>query len=192
MQVLIDSISHYINPSSSLIDSLSERIKTVKFNKGDLVHNANKICKHSYFIVSGMFRLYYIKPDGKEVSDFFATDKAWINSPVSFMQQKLDVYYMDAIEDSVALALGVEDLVYLFDRFPEMERYSRLDMGAFFGHVMNRLASFRFTTAEEKYQHFCLAYGDTKQRIPAHMIASYMGITQETLSRIRTKNKKSF
>lgn len=156
------------------------------------MHDAHKICKHSYFIVSGIFRLYYIKPDGREVSDFFATEKTWINSPVSFMQQKLDDYYMDAIEDSVALALGVEDLVYLFDHFPEMERYSRLDMGTFFCHVMSRIASLRFTTAEEKYQHFCATHDDMKQRIPLHMVASYMGVTQETLSRIRAKNKAAF
>ncbi len=192
MQVLIDSISQYIAPSSGLIDCLSDRVKPVSFNKGDLVHDAQEICKHSYFIVSGLFRLYYIKPDGREVSDFFATEKTWINSPVSFMQQKLDDYYMDAIEDSIALALGVEDLVYLFDQFPEMERYSRLDMGTFFGHVMSRIASLRFTTAEERYQHFYATHGDMKNRIPLHMVASYMGVTQETLSRIRTKNKSAF
>lgn len=189
MQTLIDSISQYISPSSDLIECLFDRIKPVSFDKGEMVHDAHEVCKNSFFIVSGIFRLYYIKPDGREVSEFFATEKEWINSPVSFMQQKPDVYFMDAIEDSSALALDVEDLVYLFDHFPEMERYSRLDMGAFFGHLMNRLASLRFTTAEKKYNHFCMAYGDVKQRIPLHMVASYMGVTQETLSRIRTKNK---
>jgi len=175
-----------------LIECLSDRIKSVNFDKGDLVHDAAKTCKRSFFIVSGIFRLYYIKPDGKEVSEFFATEKEWINSPISFMQQKPDVYFIDAIEDSVALSLGVDDLIHLFDHFPEMERYSRLDMGALFGHLMNRLASLRFTSAEEKYKHFCGVYAEIKQRIPLHMVASYMGVSQETLSRIRTKNKTVF
>ncbi len=187
MQILIDSISQYIKPSCDLIECLNKRVKEVKFKKGEMVHDAHKICTQSLFVVSGIFRLYYIKPDGKEVSDFFASDKEWINSPVSFMQQKQDVYYMDVIEDASALALNVKDLIDLFDQYPEMERYSRLDMGAFFGQVMNRLASFRFTSAEEKYLHFCEAYPKIKQRIPLHMVASYMGVTQETLSRIRNK-----
>lgn len=103
------------------------------------------------------------------------------------MQQKVDAYYIDVIEDSTALALGVENLVYLFDHFPEIERYSRLDMGSFFGHVMSRVASMRFTTADEKYGHFCQSHAAINHRIPLHMVASYMGVTQETLSRVRSK-----
>ncbi len=187
MKTLIESVKQYITPSEAFLEAFSACVEAVKFNKGDVVHDANQICKHSYFIVSGIFRLYYLKPDGREVSDFFASEKEWINSPVSFMQQKIDAYYIDVIEDSEALALEVSDLVYLFDHFPEMERYSRLDMGSFFGHVMSRLASMRFTTADEKYAHFCQSHAGINQRIPLHMVASYMGVTQETLSRVRSK-----
>ncbi len=191
MQTLIDSIAQYITPSDEFINELSERIETVEFKQGDVVHDAYEVCKHSHFIVSGIFRLYYIKPDGKEVSEFFASEQEWINSPVSFMQQKVDDYYIDVIEDATALALQVEDLVYMFDHFPEMERYARLDMGSFFGHVMSRMASMRFTTADEKYVHFCQSHAAIYQRIPLHMVASYIGVTQETLSRVRSK-KNSF
>lgn len=103
------------------------------------------------------------------------------------MQRQLDIYYIDAIENTDVFCLHVNDLVYLFDHFPEMERYARLSMGAVFGHFMERITSLRFTTAKEKYMHFCTTYQDIYHRIPLGMVASYLGITQETLSRIRSE-----
>jgi CRP-like cAMP-binding protein len=85
------------------------------------------------------------------------------------------------------VSIRVTDLGYLFDHFPEMERYARLSMGTVFGHLMERITSLRFTTAREKYDHFMQVYRDIHHRIPLGMIASYLGITQETLSRIRAE-----
>ncbi|MEJ0106608.1 MAG: hypothetical protein WDO19_30460 [Bacteroidota bacterium] len=68
-----------------------------------------------------------------------------------------------------------------------MERYSRLSMGTVFGHLMERITSLRFTTAKEKYDHFLKNYHDIYHRLPLGMVASYLGISQETLSRIRAE-----
>lgn len=101
------------------------------------------------------------------------------------MQQQVDVYAIDAIEDTTAFSLHVNDLVFLFENFPEMEKYARLSMGNVVGHLIERITNLRFTNAKEKYDHFCTVYHDVYHRIPLGMIASYLGITQETLSRIR-------
>ena len=129
-------------------------------------------------------RTYFLK-DGKEISEYFSAESEWVNSPRSFMQQELDIYNIDALEDTSCYALEVRDLVYLFDQFPEMERYARLSMGNVFGHFMDRITSIRFTSAKERFEHFTKTYAHIHQRIPLGMIASYLGITQETLSRIR-------
>ena len=175
----------FISLSGALKFELTKRLKQVDFKKGELVLDANTICTKSYFINSGMLRTYYIK-DGKEISEYFCAQNEWVNSPKSFMQRRKDIYYIDAIEETKAYAIHVDDLVYLFDNFPEMERYSRLSMGTLFGHMMERITSLRFTSAKEKYEHFCKAYSDIYYRIPLGMVASYLGITQETLSRIRS------
>ena len=151
-----------------------------------MVLNADRVCKESYFINKGLLRTYFLK-DGKEISEYFCSANEWVNSPKSFMQQKKDIYYIDAIEDTEAYLINVNDLVYLFDNFPEMERYARLSMGSVFGHLMERITSMRFTSATEKYDHFRSTYADIYHRIPLGMVASYLGITQETLSRIRAK-----
>lgn len=103
------------------------------------------------------------------------------------MQRTTDIYYIDAIEATTTLVLHVNDLVFLFDNFPEMERYARLSMGTVFGHLMERIVSIRFTSARERYIHFKEIYADIHHKIPLGMVASYLGITQETLSRIRTE-----
>ena len=176
----------YIKLSDTLKSELAKRIVPKNFKKGELVHNADNICKNSYFIQKGLMRTYFIK-EGKEVSEYFSAENEWVNSPRSFMQQKLDIYYIDTLEQTECFCLNVNDLVFLFDNFPEMERYARLSMGSVFGHYLDRITSMRFTTAKDKYLHFCLTYHNIYYRIPLGMVSSYLGITQETLSRIRAE-----
>lgn len=174
----------FIPLSDNLRSELAIRLKHTVFKKGEMVLNAGHICTKSYFINNGILRTYFIK-DGKEISEYFSGINEWVNSPKSFIQKEKDIYYIDAIENTEAYAIKINDLNYLFDNFPEMERYARLSMGSVFGHLMDRIASLRFTSAKEKYQHFRNTYADIYHRIPLGMVASYLGIAQETLSRIR-------
>lgn len=186
MEEVIAHFSRYIKLSDELKHEIIERIQIKSFKKGQLVHDASKICTESYFIQKGILRTYFFK-DGKEVSEYFCSTGEWTNSPRSFMQRKLDIYYIDAIEDTDVFCINVHNLVYLFDHFPEMERYARLSMGTLFGQIIERITSMRFTSAKEKYEHFCTLYHDIYHRIPLGMVASYLGITQETLSRVRAE-----
>lgn len=181
---IFEHFEKYIRLSENLKAELFKRLKPVNFKKGEMVLDAGRVCTTSYFIQQGLLRAYFLK-DGREVSEFFCTAGEWANSPKSFMQRTTDIYYLDALEDTTAYALHVNDLVYLFDQFPEMERYARLSMGTVFGLLLERMTSMRFTSAVEKYEHFKIVYADIHARIPLGMVASYLGITQETLSRIR-------
>jgi len=161
-----------------------KRLKHAVFEKVETVLNVNQICTESYFINKGILRTYFLK-DGKEISEYFCGIDEWVNSPKSFMQRKKDIYYIDAIENTEAYVINVNDLVYLFDNFPEMERYDRLSMESVFGHLMERISSMRFTAAKERYNHFQKSYSDIYHHLLLRMVASYLGITQETLIRIR-------
>ncbi|WP_428664348.1 Crp/Fnr family transcriptional regulator [Runella sp.] len=185
-EALFQHFRQFIKLSDSLKYALEKRMNVKTFKKGELVLNADTVCTKSYFIHHGMLRTYFLK-DGKEISEYFCAENEWVNSPKSFMQRQTDIYYIDAIENTEVFYLHINDLGYLFDNFPEMERYARLSMGSIFGHLMERITSMRFTTAKEKYTHFCATYRDIYHRIPLGMIASYLGITQETLSRIRAE-----
>lgn len=185
-QLLLDHFQLYINVSDALQEDLHRTMLPVSFSKGDLLHDCTKICTKSYFILSGLVRTYYLK-DGIEISEYFCAEKEWVNSPKSFIERTKDIYSIDCLEDTTAYCIQVNELVYLFNTYPEMERYARLSMGTVFGHLMERIASLRFTTAREKFEHFKTVYADLYPRLPLGMVASYLGITQSTLSRLRAE-----
>ncbi|MCD6066406.1 MAG: hypothetical protein K0S33_1232 [Bacteroidetes bacterium] len=186
MDEVLAHFSQYIKLSPVLTKEIIARVKLHTFKKGELVHDASTICTESFFIQKGLLRIYFVK-DGKEITEYFGCEGEWSNSPRSFMQRKIDVYYIDAIEETKVFRLHVDDLVFLFNTFPEMDRYARLSMGTLVGHLLERVTSMRFASAKEKYDHFRSVYHDIYHRIPLHMIASYLGISPETLSRIRAE-----
>lgn len=172
--------------SGKLEAELLQSVSLVSYKKGELIIDANKVCDQSYFILEGMTRTYSLK-DGKELIEYFSSKNEWANSPRSWRTGKPDIYYVDALEDTSALCIHVKDMQYLFNTFPELERYGRLSMVTLLDHLIERITSFRFTTAREKYDHFKITYPTIHHRIPLGMVASYLGIAQETLSRIRAK-----
>ncbi|PIF45265.1 CRP-like cAMP-binding protein [Chryseobacterium sp. 52] len=183
---ILHHFSQYINVSETLRKELLDRLSFHTFEKGQLLQDADTICTKSYFILKGLTRTYYLK-DGTEISEYFSSENEWVNSPKSFIGRIKDIYYIDCLEKTETFCLKINDLGYLFDHFPEMERYARLSMGSVFGHLMERITSQRFTTAKEKYEHFITAYKGIYYRIPLGMTASYLGITQSTLSRLRAE-----
>jgi len=183
---MIEHFQSYVKVSPELRSALIDSLNLISFSKGELVLDASQVCTESYFINEGIMRTYFIKDDRK-ISEYFSSVNEWVNSPKSFIHQETDVYHIDAIEDVSAFSLNVKDLTYLFDHFPEMEKYARLSMGHVYGHLMDRIVSLRFSTAKEKLDYFQKVYSNIYPRIPLGMVASYLGITQETLSRIRAQ-----
>jgi CRP-like cAMP-binding protein len=151
-----------------------------------LIIDASKMGNKSYYILNGITRTYFIK-DGKEINEYFSTEKEWANSPRSWRTGKPDIYMVSAIEETTALRIQAEDMILLFNNFPELDRYGSLSMTTLLDHLIERITSFRFTSAKEKYEHFKVTYPDIYHRIPLGMVASYLGISQETLSRLRAK-----
>lgn len=183
---IIKHFEKFIPVNEKLSLELIKRVSIVFYKKGELLIDANKVCVQSLYILEGLTRTYFLK-DGKEVSEYFSSDNEWANSPRSWRTGKPDIYYVDAIEDTKALCITVDDIIYLFNNFPELDKYGRLSMTTLLDHLMERIISFRFTMAKEKYNHFKQTYPSIHGRIPLGMVASYLGISQETLSRIRSR-----
>ena len=186
MNEIIEHFSKHIAVSEQLEKEIRKRIRFQSFKKGSVIQHANKVCVESHFVKSGVLRLYFFREE-KQISEYFCAEEEWVNSPRSFIFRELDQYYIDAIENAEVFTLHVKDLIYLFDNFPEMERYARLSMGTMFYQLVERITSMRFTSAREKYEHFCRTYKEIHPRLPLGMVASYLGISQETLSRVRAK-----
>lgn len=183
---IINHFGKFIKISDSLRAELLKRFSVVSFDKGEMIIDADRVCTKSYYLLSGLARTYFIK-DGREICEYFSTENEWANSPRSWRIGKTDIYFVDAIEDIIALKINVDDMRFLFDNYPELNKYGRLGMVTILDQLIERITSFRFTTAKEKYDHFKQTYPKVYHRIPLGMAASYMGISQETLSRLRAK-----
>jgi CRP-like cAMP-binding protein len=183
---IVEHFRKFIPVSEQLEAAVLDRVTEVHFKKGDLVIDASKACRKSYFITQGLLRIYFVK-DGKEINEYFSSEYEWANSPRSWRTGKPDIYFVDALENTTAYCIEANDMIFLFDNFPEMDRYGRFSMITLLDHLMDRIASFRFTTAREKYIHFKETYPSIYHRIPLGMVASYLGISQETLSRLRAE-----
>lgn len=170
--------------SDALANELKSRATAMFIKKGTLLHKAGSVCRKTYWVNKGILRTYYLK-EGKEITDVFASEGNWITSVQSFMKGEPDQYFIQAIEDSELFALSSEDLMYLFQHFHEMERFGRITMSQSYIQLAQKLESYQFTTAKAKYDHFCKVYQPILNRLPLGMVASYLGITQETLSRVR-------
>ena len=184
MKDLINHFSRLTVVSEGLERELLNKTIQLKVKKGEYLHTAGKICKRTFWIKTGLLRTYHLK-EGREITDGFAAEGESITSVHSFMKNTPDEYYLQAIENSELYALTFVDLMAMFDQFPEMERFGRITMSIHYVNLSARLESYQFSSAKDKYDHFCKTYKSIWHRLPLGMVASYLGISQETLSRIR-------
>jgi CRP-like cAMP-binding protein len=181
---LTEHIKNFITVSVELVKRLQEISKFKTIDKGKFLHRPNRICEDTYFINSGLLRIFY-KKDDKEITDNFAAEGEWITSIYSFMRNVPDNCYIEALEKSELAAINILQLEKCFQDFPEMERFGRMLISKYFIEQSERIISLQFHTAKEKYQFFCNTATNKLARVPLGMLASHLGITQETLSRIR-------
>ena len=187
---LIQHIEEFIAVSADLKNRLSEISKIQSLEKGKFLHKPNKVCKYTYFINSGLVRIYYKKGD-KEITDNFSAEGEWITSIYSFMQNVPDNCYIQTLEKSELISIDILQLEKCFVDFPEMERFGRMLISKYFVEQSERIISLQFHTSNERYNFYFKTAINKIQRVPLGMLASHLGMTQETLSRVRAE-KSSF
>lgn len=152
--------------------------------KKDLFY-ADEVSKHIAFIVKGCMRSYSIDLKGKEHTAQLAFENYWIGDLWSFLAQEPSIYTVEAIEDSVILKISQAKLQQLYSEVPVMERFFRLLVERAYVATMQRLNGTIKDTAEIRYKKLMENKPEIIQRIPLTYIASFLGITPESLSRIR-------
>jgi CRP-like cAMP-binding protein len=143
------------------------------------------VCKYTAFVERGALRVYSIDEKGWEHIIQFGIEGWWVADLYSFLTGEPSTYTIEALEDSELLLLSRPAQEELLQKVPKFERYQRLLVQGAYIALQRRMMTTMSLTAEEKYTRLVDAYPDIVQRVPQHMIASYLGITPETLSRIR-------
>jgi CRP-like cAMP-binding protein len=158
-----------------------------KLRKRQYILQQDDICKNLIFVEKGLLRSYSVDEKGSEHILQFAPEGWWIADVFSFFTGENSAYNIDAIEDSELLLITNPAIEQLYERVPKFERYFRILTQNNMVAMQKRLTSELSSSAEEKYLKLISAYPNIVARVPQHMIASYLGLTPETLSRIRKK-----
>lgn len=166
----------------AMLDILSPR----EVKKGERIWNAGEVCRHILFVNSGAFRYYYFK-DGKEVNGQFFFEHVFFTHYYSFISREPMDFSTEALEDSSLLLMSRSGIFDLYDRFKSFERLGRLIAEQNFISLHNTRVKHHTKTPEELYLDILQNRPMVIERVPLYMIASYMGITPEHLSRIRKK-----
>lgn len=156
------------------------------YSKGHILVKPGTVCPSIFFVEKGLTRTFYYK-DGKDVTDWFSPENTIACSIVSFTTQQPDRRGIELLEDSSFWTLDYHDLEMLCDQHHEIERFTRLTTAYGMLLIQERFDELHFATAAERYKKLLDHQPAILQRAPLGMIASYLGITQETLSRIRSQ-----
>lgn len=186
MEEFLAFIRTYISLSSETERTIRSIAKEVYKNKGDLIAEEGKTSKHMYFLASGVARTY-LYLSGKDITHWISLENSLITSWYSYVQEKPATEYVELIEDSKLVRLSKEDWETLYQKHPELERFSRLILEEEMAVIDEFYKGYYFLTAKQKYELLISTVPQIVQRVNLGHIASMLGITQETLSRIRGK-----
>lgn len=162
--------------------------KTLKRKKSYL--KSGVVCKYSAFVVEGALKSFTVDKEGKEHILNFATPGWWISDLYSLISQKPSILNIDAIADSEVLMLSRQNQQLLYAKIPKFERFFRILIENSLVANQQRLIDNLSSTAEDRYLHFIKKYPSIPSCVPQHSIASYLGITPEFLSKIRSRLAK--
>lgn len=156
-----------------------------KLRKRQFILQEGDVCKYNIFVGKGLLRAYTIDEKGNEHILQFALEGWWTADLYSFFTGEPSLFNIEALEDSELLLITHPSWESLLTTVPAFERYFRILIQNNLIATQRRLIGSLSETAEQKYLKFTKAYPESIQRVPQHMIASYLGITRETLSRLR-------
>lgn len=167
-------------------NKIEPRLRQRSFRKGDVLLREGQVCTDVYFILSGLIRLYVVA-DGKEICRQFFFENSFVSEYQSFLNQQPAFLSMDVLEDTEVLTFTWEDMQYFYREIPSFQLVGRKIAEYLFLKITERVNSFLTESPEVRYQNLVDSRPKVLQRIPQYMIASYLGITPEHLSRLRKK-----
>ncbi len=182
---ILHNVSKHINLNESEAEYFISLLKHKTIRRRQFLLRSGEISKHETFVVKGLLRAYTIDKSGYEHVAMFAMESWWVSDLYSFLTQSPGNQNIDALEDTDVLQIEKADLEKLYLQVPKFDRFFRILLQNAFVANQQRIIASISQTAEEQYLAFIKKYPSLEQRVPQHQVASYLGITPETISRIR-------
>jgi CRP-like cAMP-binding protein len=183
--LLHEKICSVITISEEEFQQFCTSFKPKKLRKKQYLLQSGDVNRYQAFVVKGLLRSYTVDEKDNEHILQFASEGWWIADLSSYLTSEPSILNIDTMEDSELLLLDKNAWEASMKSFPVLEHYFRIILQNHLVATQKRLLQSLSETAEEKYTRFLKTYPECLQRMPQHMIASYLGITRETLSRVR-------
>ena len=189
-ELILSSVAKYIQLTPEEVKFFTSLLRPKKIRKRQYLLQTGDISMFENFVNKGCLRAYTVDEQGQEHIAMFGIEGWWISDMYSFLTNTPATQNIDALEDSEVLSIEKSDLEKLYDHVPKFNRFFlKLLQNAFVAHQRRILAA-NSQTAEEQYLDFITRYPSLEQRVPQHQIASYLGMSPETISRIRRQRSQ--
>jgi len=186
-QPLINYINKYISLTEEEEFFLISKVTYRKYLKGQYIVQQNDICKKQCFIISGCTKTFYMDAGGQEHVVLFAIEDWWTSDMGSFTTQTPADFNVQCIENTELIEISYDDSEKLFLKIPKLERFFRKIVEKAYASSQKRIIRSFSLNAKEQYLYFKEQYPTIEQRVPQYMIASYLGITKEFFSKMKSQ-----
>lgn len=172
--------------AESSLMRIVKNAELLQFPKKTKMLEIGQVCDKMYFVLKGCLRLYYQKDDA-EINCFFFHENLFCTAFGSFMMRRKSNQIMETMEDTVMLAISFEELQKLYEEVPEMNMLVRKILEERYTNAHDIISSYVLDNPEQRYEHFKEKYPALVNRIAEHHVASYLGITPKSLSRLKKR-----
>lgn len=186
-QPLLDYIRNHVKLSPKEEDCLLSFISCRNYLKGQYIIQQGDVCKYECFIISGCTKTFHVDETGQEHILMFSIENWWASDMGSFITQTPADFNVQCLENTEVILFHVDTIESLYEQLPKLERFFRRIIERAFVASQKRLVRSFSLPAKERYLYFKEQYPEIEQRIPQYMVASYLGITKEFLSKIKSK-----
>lgn len=191
MNELLDYFKNNISISSEIEDKLKEIIVEKNLVKGELILSDNSLKKEHIFVASGCLRSFYKTENLKEHTIQFAVKNWWISDYMTLYTNEKSIVSIESLTNSKVLIISNGKLEEFYKEFPDFEVFQRKNFEKRIAALQRRILNLLALTATEKYNQFVSNYEVFEKVIPNYQIASFLGITPQSLSRIRKERVKN-
>lgn len=186
-QAYLDQIKQHVTLSSEEEAFLVSKLEVRNCLKGQYLAQQGEVCKYEFFIISGTTRTFYLDDNGHEHVIMFSIENWWTSDMGSFISQTAASYHIQCLENTTVIQFSPALKEELFKAIPQLERFYRKLLERALAATQKRIVRNFSMPARERYLYFKAHYPTMDQRIPQYMIASYLGITKEFLSKIKSQ-----
>lgn len=187
MSLILQNIAKHITLSPEEEENFLSKIQVRKFKAKSILLNTGEICVNSYFVNSGILRSFNINDNIVEYVMSFAGEGYWIGDMYSLISQKPGNLFIEVLEDAEVVMLSKENQELLYTETPKLERFFRILTEKSLVANQERLMDNLSLSAEERFEKFRKKYPTLLQRVPQKQIASYIGVTPEFFSKMKSK-----